>query len=158
MRAAELHQSPHWVRYTDQSLNDDFVEYKKKEEKKWRSRALSMGFRWPIFDTVQDFQQALDTAQVVDVHTIGPVSNMTRNQSIEDIKDMVDGYAYPRDVDRIVVGIEQGATMPMPIILQGTKGKWIMAGNTRQAVCRVMGVRCEALLVDVSEDNQNTWK
>ena len=156
MRANELTPRVNWVRYTDRSLKDDFEEYKSKEEKKWKSRASIKGFRWPIFDTVQDFKQALDTAQVVDVHSIGSVANMSNNHSINDIKDMVSSYYYPRDVDRIVNGINQGATMPMPIILQGSNGKWIMAGNTRQAVCKVIGVRCEALLVDVSEDNQNS--
>lgn len=151
MRASELTPQVKWVRYTDQSLNADFDEYKSKEEKKWRNRANAKGFRWPIFDTVQDFKQALDNAQVVDIHKIGAVTNMSSNHSIEDIKDMVSGYAYPRDVDRIVNGINNGATMPMPIILKGARGNWIMAGNTRQAVCRVMGARCQALLVDVSE-------
>lgn len=150
MRASEIKHQVKWVRYTDKSLKDDFDEYKSKEEKKWRDRARAKGFRWPIFDSIEEFKQSLDAAQVVDIHKIGSVENMSGNYSIEDIKDMVSSYYYPRDVDRIVQGIESGATLPMPIVLKGSKGKWIMAGNTRQAVCKVMGVRCEALLVDVS--------
>lgn len=154
MRASELQSQVNWVRYNEQSLRDDFKEYKSKEDRKWSGRARQMGFKWPIFDTIDDFRQALDNAQVVNVHKIGSVNNMTDNQDIDDIKGMVSGYVRPRDVDRIVQGIKTGATLPMPIILVGTRGKWIMAGNTRQAVCRVMKVPCQALLVDVKEDNQ----
>jgi len=34
----------------------------------------------------------------------------------------VSGYVRPRDVDRIVQGIESGAKLPYPIILKGDKG------------------------------------
>jgi hypothetical protein len=110
-----------------------------------------MGFRWPIFTDVEQFRQALDTARTVDPHTIGAVQNMTEHDTIEDIEDMVSSYQRPRDVQRIVQGLQTGATLPMPIILKGKRGMWIMAGNTRQAVCQVLGAKCQALLVDVSK-------
>jgi hypothetical protein len=39
----------------------------------------------------------------------------------------------------------------MPIILKGSKGMWIMAGNTRQSTARVLGIDADVLLVDVSK-------
>ena len=46
--------------------------------------------------------------------------------------------------------MKSGATLPMPIVLKGSDGLFIMAGNTRQAVARVLKVPCKVLLVDVT--------
>jgi hypothetical protein len=139
-----------WVRYNPQSLLDDFEEYKKKETSKWQSRSQRIGSRWPMFDTLEDFQQALDQAPIVNIDKLGPVNNLTKNRSLDDIKDMVGSYQMPRDVDRIVQGYENNVPLPLPIILKGNNGLWIMAGNTRQSTARVLGVTPLALLVDIS--------
>lgn len=138
-----------WIRYNPQSLKDDFEEYKKKETKKWRARAEQIGSRYPMFDTLEDFQQALDQAPIVNIDKLGPVNNLTKNLSLDDIKDMVGSYQMPRDVDRIVQGYENNVPLPLPIILKGNNGLWIMAGNTRQSTARVLGVTPRALLVDI---------
>lgn len=139
-----------WVRYTPQSLKDDFLEYKKKEARKWQSRAQQIGSRWPMFDTLADFQRALDQAPIVNIDKLANVNNLTKNRSLEDIADMVSGYQMPRDVDRIVQGYENNVPLPLPIILKGNNGLWIMAGNTRQSTARVLGITPRALLVDIS--------
>ena len=140
-----------WVRYTNRSIELDFEEYKFKEFKKWQSRAKEIGARFPIFETVQQFQQALDAAPIVEIDSLGDVLNLTKNPSISSIKSMVSGYTMPRDVERIVNGIESNAKIPLPIILKGQHAMWIMAGNTRQSVARVMGISPKALLVDVKD-------
>ena len=143
---------PNWVRYTPQSLAQDYKEYLLKQNSKWRGRAQIIGARWPLFSSLAQFRQALDQAPVVSIDDLPhAVDNLTHNTSISDIKQMVSSYSMPRDINRIVDGIKSGATMPLPIILQGQQGMWIMAGNTRQAVCRVLGVEPQALLVDVSQ-------
>jgi hypothetical protein len=76
---------------------------------------------------------------------------MSHNSSIEDIESMVSSYHQPRDVKRIVQGLKNNAQIPMPIILKGSKGMWIMAGNTRQSTARVLGIDADVLLVDVSK-------
>jgi hypothetical protein len=138
-----------WVRYTPASLRADFDEYKDKELRKWRSRASLIGARWPLFTEVGELKAALDAAPIVSVDSLGDVGNLTVNSSIADIKDMVSTYSLPRDVNRIVVGLSTGDPLPLPIILKGRRGTWIMAGNTRQAVARVLKVPPKALLVDV---------
>jgi len=138
-----------WTRFTDQSLHDDFQEYKQKELAKWKSRSRIIGSRWPIFDSIQQFQQDLQDSPVVFIDDIGYVDNLTKNVDIDDIRDMVSGYRYPRDVDRIIQGYKNNVAMPLPIILRGSRGMWIMAGNTRQSVARVLGIKPRALLVDV---------
>ena len=140
---------PIWVRYTPESLSLDFSEYKKKESTKWKNRSLQMGFRFPIFKNIEHFKQCLNDSKIVDNDSLFDVENRTENNSIYDIKNMVSNYSHPRDVDRIISGITAGAILPMPIILKGKKGLFIMAGNTRQAVSRVLKVSCEVLLVDV---------
>jgi hypothetical protein len=93
----------------------------------------------------------LSSAPVVDVDSLRSVQNLTKNRSIADIKDMVSSYAWPRDVARIQQGYQENHKMPLPIIIKGQQGMWIMAGNTRQSVARVLGITPRALLVDVSD-------
>lgn len=140
-----------WIRYTPQSLQLDFTEYKKKESTKWASRAAQIGARFPLFDSAQDFQSALEQAEIVLIDELPyEVQNMTKNTSLDSIKHMVGTYQKPRDVDRIVQGYQNNQMLPLPIILKGHKGAWIMAGNTRQSTARVLGIQPQALLVDVT--------
>lgn len=140
-----------WTRFTDASLEADFQEYKQKEQRKWKQRAELIQARWPLFQDIQEFRQALSSAPIVDVDSLRSVQNITKNRSIADIKDMVSSYAWPRDVARIQQGYQENHKMPLPIIIKGQQGMWIMAGNTRQSVARVMGITPRALLVDVSD-------
>ena len=139
-----------WIRYTPASLQSDWSEYAHKAESKWRRRAEQIGARWPMFDSMDQFQQALDQAEIVNVDQLGDVENLTRNLSVADIKHMVGGYQNPRDVDRIIQGLQNHVALPLPIIIKGSRGMWIQAGNTRQATARVMGAVPRALLVDLS--------
>jgi hypothetical protein len=151
----DVTQYNNWVNHTPESLKIDFDEYKKKEYSKWQGRSRIMGFRFPIFNTIEGFIEALDNAEIVDADSLGEVSNMTKNSTVDDIKGMVSGYQMPRDVDRIVSGYENNVEMPLPIILKGDKGLHIMAGNTRQSTARAMGITPKALLVDVSAKSQS---
>ena len=148
---SEYVQYDNWVRYTGSSVKSDFVEYKKKEESKWKDRAERIGMRFPIFDSEEQFRTDLDNAKIVSVSELDNVRNMSFNSSIEDIESMVGTYHQPRDVKRIVQGLKNNAQIPMPIILKGSKGMWIMAGNTRQSTARVLGIDADVLLVDVSK-------
>ena len=142
-----------WVFPNAATLQADFEEYKKKEMKKWQHRAEAMGFRFPIFETYQDFATALKTAPVITLTKEHDrrVMNRSHTSSIEGLKSLVSGYNTPRDVDRIVQGYQSNAPMPYPIILKGNKGEWIQAGNTRCDVAFIMGIEPKVLLVDVSK-------
>lgn len=154
MRILEIDTSAYnnWVRYTPESLLADYSEYKHKENSKWQGRAREIGARWPLFDSQDEFRQSLDASPIVKIDRISGVHNLTKNNSIDSIKVMVGTYVLPRNVDRIVQGLQSNAQLPLPIILQGSRGMWIMAGNTRQATSRVLGVEPRALLVDVSDN------
>lgn len=142
-----------WVRYTKQSIRSDFEEYKKKEERKWRSRADMIGMRFPLFETFNDFKQALDNARIVNLtpqmdHRIG---HRSHTGSLESLKNLVSGYIRPRDVDRIVDGFINNAKMPMPIVLEGNTGTWIMAGNTRLDTAFILGVKPKVIWIQMGE-------
>ena len=141
-----------WAFPSDEVMKDDFSEYKKKEESKWKSRARSMGFRFPIFATFDDFKQALKTAEVVDLTRAmdDKIQNRSQTGSIEGLKSLVGTYKRPRDVDRIVSGLMAGDKLPMPIILKGLHGLWVMAGNTRLDSAFILGKKIKVLVVDVS--------
>lgn len=146
-----------WVFPNDATNRADYSEYKAKESHKWQGRAQSMGFRFPIFDTYEDFVSSLRAAPVtvltseMDNH----ITNRSQTSSLDQLKSLVSGYANfaapPRDVDRIANGYETNAPMPMPIILKGSKGMWIMTGNTRLDAAFILGVTPKILLVDVSD-------
>lgn len=142
-----------WSFPNEATMQADFKEYKKKETSKWQGRASSMGFRFPIFDTFDDFSNALRSAEVI---TLTPqhdsrIANRSHTSNIDDLKSLVGSYVRPRDVDRIVHGFESNAPIPMPIVLKGRKGEWIMAGNTRLDTAFILGVNpIKILLVDVS--------
>lgn len=66
-------------------------------------------------------------------------------------KDMVSQYVIPRDIDRIIEGFESNDKLPMPIILKSKLGMFIMAGNTRQNVARIMGITPKAILINLDK-------
>jgi len=142
-----------WAFPSDSVMKDDFSEYKKKEMSKWRSRADRMGFRFPIFETFDDFKQALKDAEVIELTKAldNKIQNRSQTSSIESLKNLVSSYVRPRDVDRIIQGLQSGARLPMPIVLKGAYGMWIMAGNTRLDSAFILGKKPKILIVDVSE-------
>lgn len=142
-----------WILPHGSDLKADFSEYKKKEQSKWKGRATTIGARFPIFDTLDSFATDLENGRVFTLSKSdwSDIQNLSSNHSIEDLKDLVSGYTNPRDVDRIVDGISKGVDMPMPIVLKGKNGRWIMSGNTRLNVARLMKVPQKAIEVDVTE-------
>jgi hypothetical protein len=142
-----------WIRFDNNSVKSDFEEYKKKEDYKWNSRAEKIGARFPIFKDFKEFKQSLKNAKIVVLQKdkAKNINNVALNNTIEDVKNMVSFYKRPRDVDRIVNGFKSNDKMPMPIILQGKRGKHIMTGNTRLNVSYIMNILPKILVVDVSE-------
>lgn len=145
-------QFNNWVFPSQPVLQSDFNEYKKKEDTKWKGRAQRMGFRFPIFDNFNHFKHSLQNSQIIPVtkQLVGQVEHLTSVRSLDELRNMVSGYVRPRDVQSIVQGFENNDPIPYPIILNGTNGMHIMAGNTRINAARVLGITPKALIVDVS--------
>ena len=134
-----------WTMPSPETMRADFDEYKKKELSKWEGRAKSIGARFPIFNSFEDFVNTIKSGQIINA----PLSSFTHCSSIEEIESMVSAYIYPRDVQRIVDGFETGAAMPYPIILQGKIGQFRLSGNTRSNVAWLLKLPVKALLVNV---------
>lgn len=138
-----------WIK---EAKTEDFLEYKKKETSKWLLRAQNMGFRFPIFKDEEDFKLSLKNSPVINLDDLrSEVHHMTSIKDMNQLRKLVGLYQRPRDIDRIIEGIQTGASIPMPIILKGQKGLFIMAGNTRQNVAYILGVPIEAILIDVTK-------
>lgn len=139
-----------WIVPSDEDL---ILEYKYEynlPQRNWPMRCKTIDAKYPLFENEQDFITKVRAGRIVDLRKFDPVHNMTNCRSIQEIKDMVSRYAFPRDVDRIVQGYKDGVMMPMPIIIQGAKSSWILSGNTRQNVALVMKIPVKAIIVDAS--------
>jgi hypothetical protein len=143
-----------WTFPDDKTMKSDFSEYKKKEKKKWFSRSKMMGMRWPLFKDFNHFRHSLRTADVMKLTPSldSKITNRSHSHSIEDLKQLVNGYIRPRDVDRIVDGFENNDRMPYPIVLRTRRGMWIMAGNTRLDASFIMDITPTVLIVDVDNE------
>jgi len=142
-----------WVRYTPESIKLDWYEYKKKEDIKWKQRAVFLKSRWPLFNSLDHFKKELDNAKIVKFNDflLDKVNNATDLTNMDDLRNLVSSYIKPRDIDRIINGFVKGEKIPLPIILK-SKGKYfIMAGNTRQNVARIMGFVPKALVINVDK-------
>jgi len=153
MRITEIEQKVNWTFPDAKTLQADFTEYKKKEQRKWEGRANQLDMRFPIFNDLQHFTQSLKNAEVrtLDDATDRNIHNRSHTDSIEDLKELVGSYYKPRDVDRIIKGYTDGAAIPYPIVIEGNNGAWIMAGNTRLDTAGIMGLPKKVLWVDVSK-------
>ena len=143
-----------WVFPNAQTLQADFQEYKDKEFKKWNGRAASMGFRFPIFPDFNSFVTSLQNSPVITLtkEHDSRIHNRSHTGSLNSLKGLVSGYSTgPRDVDRIARGMFNNEPIPYPIVLKGTMGEWIMAGNTRLDTSSILGVTPKVLVVDVRQ-------
>lgn len=138
-----------WIFPNEATIRADFDEYKKKEDAKWRERARHMGFRFPIFETYENFDNALRSAAITELTAEQDqyIMNRSHCRSISALKSLVNSYTYPRDVDRIVDGYNTNAAMPMPIVLWGKHGQWIMTGNTRLDTAFILGIKPQIMEV-----------
>lgn len=143
-----------WVFPDNKTLKADFSEYKKKEDYKWKGRAEQIGSRFPIFSDFNDFKTRLKRARVINLtpQIDNQITNRSHTSSIESLKSLVSTYKRPRDVQKIEQGIINNDKIPMPIVLKGNRGMWIMAGNTRLDTAFLLGNKPKVLMVDVSDE------
>jgi len=154
MRFIELVENNYKANWTfpdASTLMADWTEYEKKAERKWEGRARHLGMQWPMFTDYNDFVQKLKSAEVRNLsdEVDSRIQNRSHTGSIDSLKSLVSSYYKPRDVDRIVNGFETGAAMPFPIVVEGTNGAWIMAGNTRLDTAGILGLPKQALWIDL---------
>ena len=114
----------------------------------WPQRCRQIGASYPLFRDLEDFVQQVRGAKIEPLDDVR-VHNMTDYGAVDDVRDLVSGYQFPRDVDRILDALHAGHALPMPIVIRGPKGSWILSGNTRQNLSRIVGTPVQAIWIDV---------
>lgn len=136
---ASPQQFTNWSEPDDLALRKDYEEY--SNEIKWRDRAELMGFRYPLFDDIHQYEHDVHNAAVINVTTSfdRQIHNRTHMTTIGTKRDQI----------RIIDGFKHNDPIPYPVIIQGARGYWIMSGNTRLDVANILGVQAKAKLVDL---------
>jgi hypothetical protein len=114
----------------------------------WDKRCKAIGAHYPLFDSEDDFIAKIRAASIEPITPQSKVENVTDLETIEDVEDLVSTYQRPRDVSSIVNGYRKGGSMPMPIIIRGKKGSWILSGNTRTNLAFILKIPVKAIWVD----------
>ena len=154
--AAELKRYQNWKKPSVQTLKEDYEEFKHKEGTRWENRARSILMRWPVFTDFEDFKTAIGEAEVkeIDWGFIRKVDGISVTTSIGSLKSLVSTYSTPRDVNRIISGFKNEEQIPMPIILKGEKGMWMMSGNTRTNAALILGYKPKVIIINASQRYQ----
>jgi len=150
MRLDELKWTGKWIVPSAADIRDEWkVEYA-LPRRNWKGRAEIIGAVYPIFDDEDDMIAKVQSGHVLSMtpDMWSMTHNLSMNRDIDEVKAMVATYSRPRDVDRIVKGFEDGADMPMAIFIRGAEGSWILSGNTRLNVARLMGIPQKVIVVD----------
>ena len=106
-----------------------------------------------IFPTADDFVTAAKQGKIVTLTKSRDrqIAYRSHSDDLAELKEMVESYRFPRDVDRIVEGYENNAAIPYPIVLD-KNGSWrIMSGNTRLDTAFILGVTPKILVVEVPD-------
>lgn len=141
-----------WREQTEKELKQEFDYEYALPKRRWDMRAEQIGAKYPIFDSLDDFVEKVKAApvQVIKHADYHKVRNLTSLETLDDVKEMTSSYSYPRDVDSIVTGFKAKSPMPYPIIIKGKSGMWILSGNTRMNVAKILGIEGRAKVVDAS--------
>jgi hypothetical protein len=144
-----LSSGSQWVIPHEADLRLEYRYEYNLPQRNWKQRCKTIGAQYPLFEDEEDFIAKVKASRIVSLFH-DDVHNMTSLKSIEDIESLVSHYAYPRDVKRIVEGLKAGIEMPAPIIIAGSKGMWILSGNTRQNCAKVLGIPRKFIVVNAS--------
>jgi hypothetical protein len=128
---------------TDQEIANEYAwEYGK--QKSWASDA---------FPTLEHFKKAVRSGWVVQINPEMDknIDYRSRCSTLGQLQSLVASYKHPRDVNRIVGGIQQDEPIPHPIVLKQNGKYRIMSGNTRMDAAFILGHNPEVLVVDVPQ-------
>ncbi len=155
--SSDLQSYKGWVKPSTSTITDDFAEYQ-REESRWEKRARSIQSGFPLFADLGDFKGKLEKAEVKEIgkEFAARVHGMSLLKTLSALKSLIGTYSNSRDLDRIVAGFEAGDKIPMPILVKGKKGFAILSGNTRCNAAFIEGYRPKVLIIDLTEDQQET--
>lgn len=140
-------KQPTWVLPTREDLAREFaVEHQRK----------GLGF----FNSEDDFMNAVNLGTVKDVTTDldRTIGNRSFTSDRAGLRNLISGYGswpkYRNDetLQRLYTGLNQGAEMPIPIVIQYNNGlnNRILSGNTRLDASRHLGLTPQALFINAT--------
>ena len=134
-------------------MKEDFADFKRKEEK-WENRARIILLQTPLFTDFDDFRVKVLNGEIreIDRAFAGKIHGMAAVSSVAALKSLVKTYSKPRDVDHIVNGIKNEEKLPMPIIVKGKDGMWVLSGNTRCNASFALGFKPKLIIIDLSKE------
>ena len=149
--ANDLKSYKHWKKPSVQTLKDDFNEYQKHESSKWEIRARSILTAFPMFTDFEGFKEAVASGTVLEIDKsfANKVQGMSASKSISSLKSLVGTYAKPKDIKRLSDGFKNGDGIPMPIIVRGLKGMWMLSGNARCNTALILGFKPKVVIIDL---------
>lgn len=135
-----------WVRPDLQNLEMEYkYEYMLTSRRTWDKRCKTIGAVYPIFDSFEDFAEKISSAPIQIITPSTPIHNMTQFETMDDARKEL-----ARDVDRIIHGFDNGVKIPLPIIIKGNDGMWLLSGNTRSNLAFIHNVTLKAIVYDGS--------
>jgi len=60
--------------------------------------------------------------------------------------------AFPKDVDIIIKGLQEGHALPAPIVLKYKGNYWCVAGNTRLSISKLMNITPKVWMITYGDD------
>ena len=154
--SSELKSYKNWKSPSVQSMKEDFADFKRKEEK-WENRARIILLQTPLFTDFEDFREKVQNGEIreIDRSFAQKVRGMSAVSSVAALKSLVKTYSKPRDVDRIVNGMKNEEKLPMPIIIKGKEGMWVLSGNTRCNASFALGFKPKVIIIDLSKEESD---
>ena len=150
LHEASSQQFTNWIRPSDSSLDLEYkVEYLFRKDSWDSSRCLSIGHRTPLFNSVQEFKQQVNSSPIKPLSEAldGRIMNRSQCTTLQGLQRLVNGYLHPRDVQGIIHGFKTNQPMELPIVICGSKGMFIFSGNTRLDICSLLGVPKKAIFI-----------
>ena len=128
MKASEI-IGPRWRRWTEKEIKNEYSFKIAKPE--YIERFQNEGAN--IFDSYENFKKAIRSAKIISLTPdMKPtIKRLNLKKSFKELDKLVSGYLHKRDWARIKKGYEEGAKIPMPIILDNNGVYTIIGGNTR---------------------------
>lgn len=143
MRLFEVEESVYYNNWRLPNKKELDLEFYIKQQKTRYIEYFRNEYNANIFDSEENWHKAINQGVVkqLNLNEDYTIERRTFSSSMENLKNLVSTYAYPRDPDRIANGYKNDDVIPMPIILESQNGrKVIIAGNTRLDVARIMNI------------------
>lgn len=121
----------------------------KEIEQEWEWEYLNHWTDYGFYNCFEDFREAVLKGYTEKITKKSDVKIRNRSycNSIDELKDLVCHYRFPRDVDRILRGFENNDAIPYPIIIETKDWRAVMSGNTRMDAAFDMGIEPVVLII-----------